>query len=236
MISAKVNHAIVGDLPRRCAAVKALSFCFFFFGGASANGEQIGKYGRMLDTFLEELHVEQYWIAGLKVDWKTGIPITPEEKLPNNRSHCSAFVAAVCCRLGIHILQPPEHDLQFLAKAQGVWLQKHGDEWGWFGIPSANDAQTLANSGFLIIASYRQPPPGKRGHIAFVRPSTKSDQLIELEGPDIIQAGKINYSLTSLAIGFQSFDQAFKKKEIRYFAHYIAQANWKKISMYKFGD
>jgi hypothetical protein len=185
----------------------------------------------MLDAFLEELHVEQYWNAGLKVDWKTGVPVVPEEKLPNNRSHCSAFVAAVCYRLEIHILRPHEHDLQFLAKAQGVWLQKHGDEWGWFGVPSVRDAQALANMGFLVIASYRQPSPGKRGHIAIVRPSTKSDQLIEIEGPDIIQAGKTNYSLTSLSIGFKSFDQAFKKNAIRYFAHYIAQENWKKIEM-----
>jgi hypothetical protein len=201
----------------------------------SANGEPIGKYGRMLDAFLEELHVEQYWNAGLKVDWKTGVPVVPEERLPNNRSHCSAFVAAVCHRLEINILRPPEHDLQFLAKAQGAWLQKHGGQWGWFGVSSAMDAQALANNGFLVIASYGQPFPGKRGHIAIVRPATKSDQLIEVEGPDIIQAGKTNYSLTSLSIGFQSFDHAFKKNEIRYFAHYIARATWEKTGKHIVG-
>jgi hypothetical protein len=60
--------------------------------------------------------------------------------------------------------------------------------------------------------------------------------LIELEGPDIIQAGKTNYSLTSLSIGFQSFDKAFKKKGIRYYAHYISQTNWEKARMYKTGN
>jgi hypothetical protein len=234
MISAIVNHYFGVAFSRRCALSQAV-FCFFILlAGVAAIGEPIEKYGRILDTFLEELHVEQYWNAGLKVDWKTGVPVVPLQKLPNNRSYCSAFVAAICYRLGVHILQPPEHDLQFLAKAQGIWLKNHGDEWGWFDIPSGIEAQELANMGFLVIASYRQPSPGKHGHIAIVRPSTKSDQLIELEGPDIIQAGKINYSLTSLSIGFKSFDQAFKKDEIRYYAHYIAQSNWKKLRANKF--
>jgi hypothetical protein len=219
------NHP-VEVFSKHHTALRMLLSWIFLTVTLSVHGEPIGKYGRMLDSFLEDLHVEQYWIAGLKVDWKTGIPATPEEKLPNNRSHCSAFVAAVCCRLSIEIVRPPEHGLQFLAHAQGTWLRNHGGEKGWFQAPTAYDAQALANMGFLVIASYRQSSPGKRGHIAIVRPSAKSDQLIEQEGPDIIQAGKTNYSLTSLSIGFQSFDQAFKNNKIRYFAHYIPHSLW----------
>jgi hypothetical protein len=138
-------------------------------------------------------------------------------------------VAAVCLQLEINILHPPEHCLQFLANAQGIWLQNQGGKNGWFAVPSSKDAQELANMGFLVLASYRQSPPEKRGHIAIIRPSTKSDQLIAREGPDIIQAGKINYSLTSLSIGFQSFEQAFKKNQIYYFAHYIPHTILAKI-------
>jgi hypothetical protein len=181
----------------------------------------VEKYGKLLDTFLEQLHIEQYWVAGKKINWKTGVPVVPEVELPNDRSFCSAFVAAVCLRLGIYIPRPPQYSLEFLAMTQNIWLKKHGYEEGWFYVESGMDAQELANMGFLVVASYRQEPPGKRGHIAIVRPSTKSSQLIAQEGPDIIQAGKINYSLTSISIGFQSFNHAFKNNQICYFAHYI---------------
>jgi hypothetical protein len=225
-----VDRIVIDSLSRPGTRTLVFFLLIFLLGGVSAKGEPIGKYGKLLDVFFEELHVEQYWIAGHKIEWKTGVPVHPEKKHPISHSYCSAFVAAVCLRLEINILMPPEHDLLFLANAQGVWLENQGGKYGWFAVPSAEEAQALANMGFLIIASYREHLPGKRGHIAIVRPSTKSDNLIDREGPDIIQAGKTNYSLTSVSIGFQSFGYAFKNNKIRYFAHYIPHESLKKIS------
>lgn len=209
-----------------------LIFFYFFLPGTTA-AKPLGKYGRLLDSFLESLHVEQYWIAGAKVNWKTGIPSSTGVTSKNYHSHCSAFVAAACYRLGIYIVRPPEHGLLFLANAQYTWLQQHGCEEGWFAVNSGTEAQELANQGFLVVAAYKQPPPELHGHIAIVRPSSKEAELIKLEGPDIIQAGKTNYSLTSLANGFKAFDDAFNKKEIKFFAHFIPHAQLLKFQKEK---
>jgi hypothetical protein len=83
------------------------------------------------------------------------------------------------------------------------------------------EAQRLANEGYLVVASYANPNRKKPGHIAVVRPSTKSDRLLAEEGPDVTQAGRHNYQRTSVKNGFKSHAGAWKRGEIHYFAHKI---------------
>src|SRR4051794_5257098 len=75
--------------------------------GARA-GDQVPLYpeGRRLRAFLDTLHVERHWLAGQRINWRTGRRGgDPRERNP--RTHCSAFVAAVCRRLGTPMLKPP---------------------------------------------------------------------------------------------------------------------------------
>ena len=94
--------------------------------------------------------------------------------------------------LGIYLLRPPEHPTVLLANAQYDWLFKSGKEQGWTQVPDGHRAQHLANEGYLVVAVYKESDPKHHGHIAIVRPSTKSDELIDAEGPQITQAGAHN--------------------------------------------
>jgi len=63
-------------------------------------------------------------------------------------------------------------------------------------------AQRLANLGYLVIASFKAANADKPGHITAVRPSLKSTQIINGEGPDTISAGQHNSANTSLRQAF----------------------------------
>ena len=67
----------------------------------------------------------------------------------------------------------------------------------------AKEAQTDANHGELVVVVYESPDPHKAGHVAIVRPSEKSSERLEESGPQIIQAGQLNYTSTTVKIGFQ---------------------------------
>ena len=74
--------------------------------------------------------------------------------MPGKHTHCSAFVAAFAKKLGIYILRPPEHGQVLLANAQNEWLPSAGAAQGWRAVSNALEAQALANSGVLVVASY----------------------------------------------------------------------------------
>jgi hypothetical protein len=83
----------------------------------------ISPKGLALERFLDGLDVDRRWIAGVHIDWETGIPDGKPEKLPGKHTHCSAFVASAAKKLGIYILRPPEHGQVLLANAQFEWLE-----------------------------------------------------------------------------------------------------------------
>ncbi len=165
--------------------------------------------------FLDSLEVEKHWLPGVHVNWKTGDPDDPNKK---SSTHCSAFAAAVCDRLGIYLLRPPEHSTTLLANAQYEWLQtdKARDK-GWSLVASGIEAQRLANQGLVVLAVCKNPDDKKPGHIAIIRPSTKDMKTILAEGPDITQAGRANANCTSLKNGFKNHKGAFEQDEIRFF-------------------
>lgn len=175
--------------------------------------------GRRLAAFLDSLDVENHWIAGSHVKWETGDPDGREYSTEGVHSHCSAFVAAACSRLGIYILRPPEHGQVFLANAQYDWLIAEGAGAGWRPIADAERAQDAANHGELVVAAYRNPKPRKSGHIAIVRPSEKSASRVWSEGPEVIAAGEENYRSAPLNVSFRHHPAAWRDHEVLYFAH-----------------
>jgi hypothetical protein len=195
-----------------------LSAIFLLAVGSLAAGE-IAPAGARLAERLDSLHVEQHWQAGQRIDWRSG-DIDPRG--PVSSTHCSAFVAAACDRLGIYILRPPEHHQELLANAQNDWLKAAGPRLGWSPVDTPRQAQRLANQGSLVVASFRNPDHHKPGHIVIVRPSAKSDEAIDEAGPQIIQAGTHNDRSTTLRRGFTHHRGAFLHHEIDFFAHATA--------------
>lgn len=168
---------------------------------------------------LDGMQVQTHWLKGVGVDWQTGE--ANFKSVPLDDTHCSAFVAAVSLKLGVDLLRPPEHKTTLLANAQNEWLNARGAEFGWERLTDGIQAQSMANQGYFVIASYRNPNPTKHGHIAVVRPSDKSISQILEEGPQIIQAGIHNFNSASVKQGFAAHPYAFSRNRIQYFAHKI---------------
>jgi hypothetical protein len=146
--------------------------------------------GQHLLQVLDSMDVEHLWIASHKVEWRTGFP-----RSGKGGTHCSAFAAAVGERLGIYMLRPPEHEQLYLASAQGRWFEgEHAARDGWKPVTSAQDAQSLANQGNLVVIVFTNPDPHEHGHIAIVRPAIKSSEALAAEGPQTIQAGLHNFA------------------------------------------
>jgi len=158
---------------------------------------EVTPQGEHLAAQYDAMGVERLWLPGHPVDWQTGVWLSQRR----GRTHCSAFAAAACARLGIYLLRPPEHGQDFLATAQGEWLRASGE--AWHPVPSPFQAQELANQGVVVLAVYPSPDPRRSGHVALVRPSDKPDELLASEGPQVIQAGAENAASTSLRQGFR---------------------------------
>lgn len=194
----------------------ALSVASAYAGPISAKGEVLGR-------FLDSLDVEHKWPAGDHVDWETGLPDGRVVRTPGKHTHCSAFTASAAKQLGVYLLRPPEHSPVLLANAQFDWFGSvAAREGGWSEISDAVAVQQAANDGRLVIAIYRNHRDDKPGHTAIVRPSTKPDEAVVAEGPDVIQAGGTNYNATSLQRGFAGHRAAWGvKREVKFFAHDI---------------
>jgi len=187
----------------------------------------VSENARHLTAVLDSMNVEQLWPAGEHVTWETGVPDGKPEKTEGKHTHCSAFVASVAKRLGVYILRPPEHGQVLLANAQYDWLADEGAAHGWKTLTDAELAQAHANRGDLVVATYRNHRDNKPGHIAIVRPSEKSAHAVAQEGPQIIQAGGINYTSTSLKRGFAGHPAAWSLNEVRYYAHAV---DWQRVA------
>jgi len=194
-------------------------------GQLRSYAEEIAPAGKHLVEVLEGMHVDKLWLAGKRVNWRTGEATgTYDQKLASH-THCSAFAAAAAEKLGIYLLHPPEHSAVLLANAQQEWLRGSGTNQGWRFVDSPLAAQRLANQGALVVVTCKNPDPKLPGHIAIIRPSTKSDADIVAEGPQIMQAGRHNYLSTNAKEGFKNHAGAFEKNELLYFAHAVpAQA------------
>jgi hypothetical protein len=192
------------------------------FAGSST--ETVSAKGQLLAAELDSMGVETKWIAGQRVDWRSGLPSGKPLTRPGRHTHCSAFVAAAAERVGIYILRPPEHSPVLLANAQNAWLHEDGADEGWRELPNAEAAQAAANDGELVLASYLSRRPDTPGHIAIVRPAARSAEAIAADGPLVIQAGTVNSSAISLREGFAGHPRALRGQGLSYFAHEIEPA------------
>jgi hypothetical protein len=178
--------------------------------------------GEQLAATLDSMNVESLWLAGQHVNWETGEPDKGADyEGPGNHSHCSAFAAEAALRLGVYLLRPPEHGQLLLANAQADWLASEaGTQAGWRSVADMREAQRLANQGNLVLALYQNSDRHVSGHIAIVRPSEKSAAALEMNGPEMIQAGEHNYTKINARVGFEHHPGAWPNG-IRYYAHVI---------------
>jgi hypothetical protein len=185
--------------------------------GASASGDKADAAA--LSAFLDGLHVEDHWPAGVHVNWETGDPDGRVEHFEGRHTHCSAFVASAAKQLGVYILRPPEHGQALLANAQFEWLRDKGAGHGWYAIADGYEAQRAANRGILVVASFENADAEKSGHIAIVRPTDRDRNSLLADGPSIVMAGEHNYNSTTVRHGFANHRGAFDNNEIRYWGH-----------------
>lgn len=205
--------------PRARLLWSVVLSCGIATGAAAAPG--ITAEGARLARFLDRTGVEGLWPAGVHVAWETGVPDGKPERTEGKHTHCSAFVAATAKRLGVYILRPPEHGQVLLANAQFDWLASQGAAHGWQELRGGRQAQESANLGYVVVATYRNHHDDKPGHIAIVRPSDKTPREIDVEGPQITQAGGTNYLSTTLKQGFAGHPAAWTRNEVRYYAHAV---------------
>jgi len=181
---------------------------------------QITAAGIKLAYKLDNSRVESLWLASEHVNWETGEPDRGAnyEGL-GKHTHCSAFAAAMAKNLGVYLLRPPEHGQVLLANAQAEWLRgTEAKDQGWRRLVGAHEAQAEANRGNLVLVAYANPDKHEPGHVAIVRPSEKSLEELDRDGPQIIQAGQHNHLSTVVRIGFHNHPGAFPQG-VRYYVH-----------------
>jgi hypothetical protein len=195
----------------------------------------ISESGLMLDQTLDDMDVENRWLSGKFVYWQTGITMPsapPPVEGYEKDTHCSAFAAAVALRLGASLLSPPPE--KFLANRQAEWLEALPP--GWRQVSGPIEAQHLANKGFMVVISYFNPnPPGPdgippSGHIQVVRAHEgRSHGELEAVGPQISQAGAVNFDCTTASEGFASgyalsYPSYPWPKNVKYYAFALGSA------------
>ena len=183
----------------------------------------VDENGKVLQKFYLSLNVESLWIAGNHVNWQTGVADKPEAS-SGNHTHCSAFVAVACQKMGIYILRPPYHGQILLANAQYDWLQtKEALESGWMPVTSPNRlslyalVQRLANTGNIIVAVIKNPDDSNPGHAALIMPKKIEEDKIKETGPVIIMAGNHNFNFISLKNGFKNHIDKWPEEEIQFY-------------------
>jgi hypothetical protein len=191
---------------------------------AASSTEVVSPKGRWLAQKLDSMGVETKWIAGEHIDWRSGEPDGRPELHSGRHTHCSAFVAAAAESVGVHILRPPEHGQILLANAQFHWLEEDGAAEGWRALPDGKAAQAAANAGELVVVSYLSHNPSTPGHIAIVKPASRSAAEIEADGPLVIQAGTTNSNGIAFRLGFAGHPAAWRDHEAEFYAHAIPAA------------
>jgi hypothetical protein len=185
--------------------ISSLLFVMLAITAIAQQTIQLNNNGIKLRQFYLSQNVENLWLPGHHINWETGEPDNPNAT-KNIKTHCSVFVASVCKQKNIYILRPPDHSQSMLANAQFDWLfSADTNNKGWHQIKDSiyEKAQELANKGFVVIAVYKNPNRKKSGHIALVMPMEKSGDDLTMEGPSLIQAGRINCNNISLKKAFK---------------------------------
>lgn len=194
---------------------------------------EVSDDGERLRRFLDASLVEQRWLPGFKVNWRTGEAIAAWPAGSGAHTHCSAFAASMAMRLGVYLLRPPEHRQTLLANAQMAWLRRASDNGGadrWRALHGdVLAAQYQANHGLLVLAVAENPDPAKPGHIAIVRPGAMTAAPLRRDGPMLTQAGGRNALSMPLARAFRGHRGAWLRDgegSVRFFAHPV---DWARV-------
>lgn len=179
--------------------------------------------GHQLLRALDSLDVEHHWPSNREVQWDTGEPIgAPSSPVLGPDTHCSLFTAAVGKQVGVYMPSPPRYNQNNLSGTQlDYFASRSGHEAGWLKVETPEQAQALANQGYLVVFGYFRPKSiaqRSEGHVAIVRPSTtRTAAQIRESGVLETQAGTHNHTSVSARRGFS----LSVLPELRYFAHKI---------------
>jgi hypothetical protein len=146
--------------------------------------------------FLLTLDVENNWKQEKWVDWLSGKEIVNENninKLDSWYTHCSAFLSAVCFKLNIPMLIPPEVRTEGLANKQCKWLNENGEKNNWTKI-TKEEIQNYCNDHIVVACQYSKDFPNC-GHVA-ICVNVSNDEIY------VCQAGKINSSHIKISDAF----------------------------------
>jgi hypothetical protein len=178
----------------------------------AGQGLPFSAAGTKLAGRLDGMDIVNHWLGGQQVNWRTGNATGGKGPASNS----GAFVTAVCARLKVPLAEPtPEN---FLPGNQYDWLLTEGKDKGWVALGDI-EAQLLANQGWVVIASWKNPAavgdPSLAGQSAIVRPSDTPASDIAQRGPRILMAGVKNYDNIALKDAFPA--QAVK--DVLYLAY-----------------
>lgn len=209
---------------------KSLLLTMFLIAGLlyAQDSLHVSPCGQKLKSFYLNMDVLHKWLSGQHIDWQTGVPDDPDA-VSGIRTHCSAFVAAACERLGIYILRPPEHRQELLANAQYSWLNsKDAGSAGWHLIEHnvLYEAQKMADQGYIVVACAQNPDRHKPGILHWsclptgppkpcrkmVRSLSRLPLTIQLINPFVTVSGIIFQTGTHLRI--RSGSSTMKKSPI----------------------
>ncbi|MCX6243933.1 MAG: hypothetical protein NTU98_04445 [Bacteroidetes bacterium] len=190
--------------------------------GLPAFSQGITAKGTQLLLYYNHLDVEHLWLRGNAINWQSGATTGLNDSASMRYGHAAEFVAAVCKKLKVRFPGPDECIKgELLVNAQYKWMREKGKKNGWEGKWRDVDAQRLANEGHLVIGIYHGETPDQPGHIVLVRPANLEQEMIEVDGVQVIQAGARNFTSNSAREGFREFPQAFIDLQIEFYSHKI---------------
>jgi hypothetical protein len=161
----------------------------------------ISRAGVILAQRIDGMDVENHWLPGQDVSWRTGNPVNDE---PGPSSNGCEFVAAVCSRLKVVMAEPaPEN---FNPDSQYDWLVNEGTGSGWVALGGDVEAQLLANQGWVVVAAWKSSEHASdrslNGQTAIVHPNSAPVEAVADHGPTITVAGPQNHANIALKDGF----------------------------------
>lgn len=139
-----------------------------------------------------DLDVENNWLQDRYVDWLTGKSVENGERNDSFHTHCSSFVKAVCHKLNVPMLGPPEVRTEGLANKECKWLSENGELFGWKKI-EYNDIIKCSNDGNLIVVCYYNSEELTCGHVAIIMPTHSCSDKIY-----VCHAGLTNHSCAEI--------------------------------------
>ena len=121
----------------------------------------------------------------------------------DGKPHCNEFANRATRALGASNAFPLRWDYTgswINVNRAADWMVERGPAYGWYSSANGKEAQDLANAGLTVVAVWKNPNASEHGHVAVLRGSANAYDASK--GPQIAQAGRVNYNSTTVSIGF----------------------------------